>query len=204
MNTLNLAPTTVFDLGHVLAEPANLYEPLADLLGVPAAQLQDVYYIHRHQYDMGLPDRDYWSRTVEELGVAVDLPALLDRLVAADVAGWSVIRPGAAGILEELGARGVPVAILSNAPCCFVQAFQHLPWRTLARQAFFSASLGLAKPDPAIYRHVEVALGADPRSLWFVDDRPENVAAAAERGWQAHQWRGDADTRAWLAGAGIL
>jgi putative hydrolase of the HAD superfamily len=201
---MNTEPIAVFDLGLVLAEPAGLYEALADLLGVTPAQMSDVYYIHRRPYDMGLPDRDYWTRTLAELGIERDLAALLPDLVAADTAGWSELRPGAGAILEELNARGVPVIVLSNAPTSYVAVAQRLPWRHLARQWFFSAPLGLTKPDPAIYRHVEHALDARPDQLWFVDDRPENVAGAADRGWHAHQWKGDDDTRAWLTAAGLL
>jgi putative hydrolase of the HAD superfamily len=197
-------PIAVFDLGMVLAEPVRLYESLAELLGVTPAQMADVYYIHRRPYDMGLPDRDYWTRTLAELGVERDLGALLPHLVEADVAGWSVLRPAAGDILRDLNGQGVPVIVLSNAPNAYVAAVQRLEWRHLARQWFFSAPLGLTKPDAAIYRHVERALDAEPGDLWFTDDRPENVAGARDRGWHAHQWRDDADTRAWLTDAGLL
>jgi putative hydrolase of the HAD superfamily len=197
-------PIAVFDLGMVLAEPIGLYEGLAQLLGVSAQQLQDVYYIHRRIYDTGLPDRDYWTRTVAELGVTVDVAALLPQLVATDMASWSVIRPGAAAILEDLNQAGLPVVVLSNAPASFALRAPGLPWYGLAQQWFFSASLGLTKPDPGIYRHVEQALKCRPQQLWFVDDRPENVAGAIDCGWQAHLWKNDADTRAWLERAGLL
>jgi putative hydrolase of the HAD superfamily len=194
----------LFDLGWVLAEPVDLTGPLAALLGVPEAELDAVYYTHRQPYDQGLPDRDYWVRTTAELGVTVDLEALLPTLVETDMSGWSTIRPGAEAILHDLRANGVRIAVLSNAPAAFAEAAESLPWRHLAERWYFSAPLGLTKPDPAIYRHVEQDLGRTGADLWFVDDRLENVLAAQDRGWHAHLWKSDADTRSWLEREGFL
>jgi len=46
--------------------------------------------------------------------------------------------------------------------------------------------MGLIKPDPAIYAALEDATGLPPKALIFTDDRAENIAAAAARGWQTH------------------
>ncbi len=54
-----------------------------------------------------------------------------------------------------------------------------------------SAELGVAKPDPAAFaaahRAIEDDLGrtVDPAEVWFTDDRPDNVVAAAAHGWAA-------------------
>lgn len=54
---------------------------------------------------------------------------------------------------------------------------------------FISAELGLAKPDPAIYRQVISALDVQPTEVVFVDDFIENVQAAREEGWNAVHFR---------------
>lgn len=41
-----------------------------------------------------------------------------------------------------------------------------------------SAELGIVKPDPRIYQHALEKLGARPAEAIFVDDFPENIAAA--------------------------
>ena len=53
-----------------------------------------------------------------------------------------------------------------------------------------SADFGVAKPDPRAYARAHAAIEADlgpldPSAVWFTDDRPDNVAAAAELGWRA-------------------
>ena len=48
-----------------------------------------------------------------------------------------------------------------------------------------SALVGLAKPDPAIYRLALERLGTAPEATVFVDDYEPNVAAAAELGIRA-------------------
>lgn len=58
-------------------------------------------------------------------------------------------------------------------------------------QAFFSSCyLGLRKPDAKIYQQALDVLQRDPEETVFVDDRAENVAAAAKLGIHAIQYRG--------------
>ncbi|MEM9140344.1 MAG: HAD-IA family hydrolase, partial [Pseudomonadota bacterium] len=51
-------------------------------------------------------------------------------------------------------------------------------------QTFASGHVGFAKPDPAFFRHIESALGAEPGDLMLIDDTAQNVAAARARGWR--------------------
>lgn len=49
----------------------------------------------------------------------------------------------------------------------------------------FDDGVHAAKPAPEIYAALERKSSVAPGALLFVDDRPENVLAARERGWQA-------------------
>jgi putative hydrolase of the HAD superfamily len=197
----------IFDLGMVLSTPTGLYEGLADLLGTtPAAVQKGFWGPHRHSYDEGIPDRAYWERAlplIEGHRVA-DLDAILPELVTTDTGGWQEIRSGARDILEDLNERGTEVFVLSNAPRSFAEAAARFRWAHLVERFFFSGLLGVAKPSPEIYVRVEEELGLPGEALWFVDDKPENVATASERGWHAHLWVDDDDTRAWLVREGFL
>ena len=50
----------------------------------------------------------------------------------------------------------------------------------LARELWLSNEIGLAKPDPAIFAFAIQRIGLSPREILFLDDRPENIAAARE------------------------
>ncbi len=194
----------VFDLGMVLSSPDGLYEELGRLLGCTAERIQEVFWIDRHAYDEGMPDREFWTRTVQHLGGRDLTDQLLAVLVATDVRGWQSPRPGARSILAELKQAGVETAVLSNAPTSFALAAPRFDWYDQIGTWFFSGPLGVAKPDQGIYAAVEAGLGADASDLWFIDDKQVNVAAANERGWHAHLWKDDADTRSWLVEEGFL
>jgi HAD superfamily hydrolase (TIGR01509 family) len=49
----------------------------------------------------------------------------------------------------------------------------------------YSHEVGLAKPDPAVFRLTEQLLGVEPDEIVFLDDQPGHVATARTLGWQA-------------------
>ena len=95
--------------------------------------------------------------------------------------------PLSARILRALRGKGMPVFALSNfGVSTLALADRHFPALADFDRRFISGVLGLIKPDPAIYAHVEAETGVAPEGLLFIDDRPANIAAAAARGWQTH------------------
>ncbi|MGV8849101.1 MAG: HAD-IA family hydrolase [Propionibacteriaceae bacterium] len=201
------ARVAIFDLGMVLATPMGLYEGLAGLLGTTTGAVQKGFWgPHRHAYDEGGSDRAFWEAALPLIAGAraIDLDVTLPELVDADTNGWRTIRPGAREILVELNRADIGVHVLSNAPRHFAESSATFDWRDLVDTFFFSGLLGVAKPDPAIYAAVEGSLGLSADALWFIDDKQENVTTATSRGWHAHLWIDDDDTRAWLAAEGFL
>lgn len=106
---------------------------------------------------------------------------------------------GALTLVEALNASEVSTACLSNT--------NHSHWTRLVhhdgQQALAGAPeypavrslqhrhashvLGIAKPDPAIYRAFEAATRHAACDILFFDDLPENVAAARALGWHAER-----------------
>lgn len=197
------SPVIVFDLGGVLSSEGDMLEILGERVGVPADRLGVEYWRDRRAYDDGRDDLGYWRDVLEPLGVAVD-DDLADELAELDNTMWADIRPDAEQILRELHERGIAVFILSNAPAALVPCLERADWMRYARGFVVSGVLGHSKPDPEIYRAVEEMAGVDPRRLCFIDDRTENVQGAHARGWRAHLWVDDADSRAWLVELGAL
>jgi HAD superfamily hydrolase (TIGR01509 family) len=66
-----------------------------------------------------------------------------------------------------------------------------------------SASLGVAKPDPACFHAACRVLCAEPAETFFTDDRAENVAGARAAGLTGHVFSGAPGLERALRGAGL-
>ena len=56
--------------------------------------------------------------------------------------------------------------------------------------------MGMAKPDPMIYRRFAELTGREPGQILFFDDRLDNITSARAEGWKAEQIDPDGDTAA--------
>ena len=174
------------DYGEVISAPipAETILELADLAGQGTDEFRDRYWKFRPPYDLGQPDRAYWSAV---LGRELEAePKLVQALVRADVAGWMTLNPRTLPALISFATRAsLRLALLSNAPEPLATAIDHSGWSASFDRRFYSCRLGLAKPDSAVYEAVLNDLGATPESVLFIDDRAENAFAAAALGLQA-------------------
>jgi len=64
--------------------------------------------------------------------------------------------------------------------------------------------VGLRKPEPAIYARALDILGRPPERVLFIDDREENVAAAAAAKIQTIRFKGADALRHDFQSAGVL
>jgi 2-haloacid dehalogenase len=112
---------------------------------------------------------------------------------------------GSIALLRALRQAGVPVFALTNfGRDTFELAQASVDFLNEFDREYVSGRLGVIKPDPQIYALVEADCGITPGGLLFADDKAENIAAAAARGWQVHHfttWEGWA---AKLVVAGLL
>jgi 2-haloacid dehalogenase len=101
---------------------------------------------------------------------------------------------GSIALLRALRRKGVPVFALTNfGSQSYEEARTRLDFLNEFDREYVSGRMLVSKPDPEIYRQVELDCGFAPDQLLFTDDRPENIAAAADRGWRTHHfetWRG--------------
>ncbi len=113
--------------------------------------------------------------------------------------------PGSVRLLRALRARGVPVLALSNFGASTFDLAQIMyPFLTEFDQLYVSGRLRMMKPDPAIYEALETGSGYTPERLFFIDDRPDNIATAEARGWQGHLFEGPEGLAARLVAEGLL
>lgn len=108
-------------------------------------------------------------------------------------------------LLRRLRAKGVPVFALTNFGIhSFAYAQSQYDFLTEFDRAYVSGHMGVIKPDPKIYEMVEADCGIAPERLIFTDDRADNIAQAAARGWQVHQFKGPEGWAQALRTAGLL
>ena len=113
--------------------------------------------------------------------------------------------PQSVRLLRQLRSKGVPVFALSNFGIgTFEIALKAYPFLAEFDQSFISGHLKCIKPAPEIYQHLEQGSGVAPAQLLFADDRPENIDAAAARGWQTHLFTTPEGWAARLVAAGLL
>ena len=101
--------------------------------------------------------------------------------------------PGTGDLVRALHAAGVRLFGLTN---WSEELYHHAPMFEvvgLLEDVVVSGAEGVAKPDPRIYDLVARRSGLPLSALVFVDDRADNVAAAAEAGMDALLFT-DADT----------
>ena len=116
-----------------------------------------------------------------------------------------VLPDSAIGILSELSASEHYVLATVNNESRALNEFRLARFELLDRfDAFFtSCYLGLRKPDRKIYQIALDVLQRDPEETVFIDDRPENVAAAASLGLHAVRYTGSASLAEELAQLGV-
>ncbi|MFI4877209.1 MAG: HAD family hydrolase, partial [Blastopirellula sp. JB062] len=110
-------------------------------------------------------------------------------------------------IAETLHAQNRRLGILSNTCACHWEfCFDgRYPFLQQAFQKYvLSYEAKSMKPDPAIYHAAAKQAGVAPQAIFFVDDRPENVAGAEQCGFDAVLFRGADSLCEDLAARGIF
>ncbi|MCQ2064937.1 MAG: HAD family phosphatase [Bacteroidaceae bacterium] len=102
--------------------------------------------------------------------------------------------PGMQQLIDSLKAQGVGVFGLSNWPAeTFSRAREKFHVLGSIDRYVISSHVGLAKPDPAIYRLLMDRYGLEPSECVFVDDRTDNVNAAVSLGMHGILFEGSAE-----------
>jgi putative hydrolase of the HAD superfamily len=129
-----------------------------------------------------------------------------EEFLEAMCAESAVLEDSALGILRQLSASEEYVLATVNNEARAMNEYRLKKFNLLDEfDAFFSSCyLGLRKPDPKIYRIALDVLQRDPERVAFIDDRAENVAAAATLGIHAIRYEGTAPLTGELARLGVL
>jgi putative hydrolase of the HAD superfamily len=106
------------------------------------------------------------------------------------------------GVLRSVRSHAT-VALLSNGTTRLRRDLHVLDLLDEFDVVFNTAELGIAKPDPEVFRLVCSRLDVDPGDTLFVDDLAENVAGATAAGLRAHRHLDPGRTTAFLRSEGL-
>ncbi len=195
----------LFDYGGVICHPQPEADRarLARASGGPAADFESAYWRYRLDYDRAALDvTAYWQRVAADLGRSYT-DAEVAELSRLDTASWLTLQAGTVELIAGLAAAGQRLAVLSNAPADVAEAVQALPLAGHFEHLVFSCALKSAKPEPECFRATLARLDAGPGEVIFLDDRPDNVAAASALGIRSFPFTDAPAARADLARHGI-
>ncbi|MBK8209911.1 MAG: HAD family phosphatase [Rhodospirillales bacterium] len=180
----------IFDVGGVLIDwnPRHLYRKLFNEDAAMERFLAEVCTpAWNHRQDAGRS----WAEGTAEL---VARWPEHEALIRAFDARWEEMVPGllaqTVALVRMLASRGVKLYCLTNFSAeKFPLVRRRFDFFEVFDGIVVSGEVGLAKPDPAIFRHLlnRFALPAD--GCLFIDDMPANVAAASTVGIAAHLFR---------------
>ena len=108
---------------------------------------------------------------------------------AAWLEPYSEALPGMAELVGALSGH-YRLVLLSNIDRDYWQVVRRMhPELECFESLLVSCDLGMAKPDPEIFRHVSQLTGGEPSQCFFVDDTAANVDAARALGFHGHVFR---------------
>jgi HAD superfamily hydrolase (TIGR01509 family) len=116
---------------------------------------------------------------------------------------YSTLNQDLIPLIEHLS-KEYRVGLLSNADKAFLRGLLHNhDLERLFYQVIISSEVGMAKPDPAIFRHILTKLDVKPQDSIFIDDNTTNVRVAIELGMHGIVYTGLVALRADLQEKGI-
>jgi putative hydrolase of the HAD superfamily len=185
----------VFDLWDTLVvwpqeEGQTFHGHMADALGIERERFTDAWV---EQYDLRAtgPLEPSVQAVCKELGVDGDRVESLIRLRVDWTRQALVPRAGAVEVLDELRRRGYRLGLISVCSDEVPTLWEHTELARRIDEPVFSCSVGVAKPDPRIYRIAAERLGVEPGECLFVDDQPPFVEGARAAGMDAVRLGGD-------------
>jgi glucose-1-phosphatase len=180
------APVVVFDLGKVLVDfdYSIAVSRIAGRSSLPAVEVEQ-FFFHSPllvDYESGRLNRqEFYEQSRRATGFRGTLEEFGDYF--ADI--FSEI-PLMIELQAGLRRRNIPTYIFSNTNDLAVEHIRrNFPFFRNFDGYVYSYEVGAMKPEGKIYEALERLAGRRGAEIIYLDDRPENVAGGAARGWHA-------------------
>jgi glucose-1-phosphatase len=183
-----------FDLGNVLLyfDHGLAMRSMSKLAGVDPKRMHAIIMDSdlQIQYETGLISGEQFIDAIaSELGKPLNTTAMLEAAADMFIPNHQILP-----VLEHVQKLDIPIGLLSNT--CEAH------WNWILQQRYpqvlerfhpvvLSFEAKSMKPDAEIYRIATEQAGRDPETIFFVDDRHDNVEGAQRAGWRAERARPD-------------
>jgi putative hydrolase of the HAD superfamily len=190
----------LFDFGGVIADEGfrnGLYE-IARLNGLDEDDFADTTrkIIHDTGYITGRADEAlFWETLREQTGIRGG-----DSSLRGIILRGFTLRKWMLRVIEELGSRGIRLAILSDQTNWLDELEEKLRFFHLFERVFNSYHVGRTKLEKQIFLDVLDIMNLAPGDVLFVDDTQGHVRRARETGLKAIHYRGKDDFLERLSG----
>ena len=194
----------VFDIGNVLLEwhPERLFDAEIGANRRKAFFAEADMMEVNEQVDLGAPFHETLTAHSEKHPAwRAEIHLWRDRWL--DMCSPDI--PHSVRLMQALQKRGVPVYSLSNFGIqTYEKAADRFPFLRNFDRDYVSGHLGAIKPHAPIYEMLERDSGLSAGNLIFTDDRADNIATAAARGWHTHLFEGPQGWADRLVAEGLL
>lgn len=189
MNTPN---ALLMDIGNVLlkVDPVGIFSYLQEKGVAPIDEAKSrVLHQIAIKYEQGMISTDTF---LEEVGALLGIPYPEERETIQNA--WEAVFPENAAIsvtidvCRNLKEKGIRLVLFSNTNELHTRYMdKHYPeLRKIFDEAIYSHIVEAEKPAPPMYLTARDDLGLIPEKTLYFDDRPENIHAGREFGFQAH------------------
>jgi len=152
-------------------------------LGLPVETLQDVFF-KPHWPDIFVGRKPMRPSLDDALRKVPGAPSA-DQLIEYWFRNDARLVPEAIDLMHCANDLGCKVVFATNQEALRANdLMERLGLAAYADRMFFSADIGVAKPDAGFFMHITNALNIAPSEMLFVDDHVANVETAKALGWR--------------------
>lgn len=196
-----------FDLGNVLLnfDHEIACVQIARICDRTSDEIRNVIFESdlQERYEAGdVTTDEFFEQFCATLGVNPDKQEILLAASAIFSPNYSIMP-----LVSQLRLAGTRTGILSNtceAHWLYITDGRYRFVSEMFRWFALSYELKSSKPDPLIYQRAAELVGFPPEQIFFVDDKPENVAGAQAAGFDAVLFEGSRQLLRDLVQRGLL
>ena len=176
----------------------------------------DRVFLEREDADGTRPRREFLAAVRDRFGRGEPVEVLLEDYRRLTLEGFPPMNAGAKQRLEAMRNDGWKLAVVTNGESGVQEATAERVGLTGLLDAFVvSATVGVRKPDPRIFRLAAEACGEPTRGAWMIGDSDADIAGAAasemrsvwlarSRDWHRKDLRPDAIAASLTEALGIV